>query len=155
MSSYAYLRRATSNCVQFIEDDESEVLTPEFADDLRKMGIVCAYVDYLEARGGELELFNTIANRLRLDNAPYVQGPVWPGVPFLDDLGGKSEDSPGVAIVVDNADSLLSDNRSAMFRLIEAFLIQFHNWLEKGKPCHLCLQMRKDPLVRRFFEQML
>jgi hypothetical protein len=38
-----------------------------------------------------------------------------------------------------------------LFRLIEAFLIQVHHWMEKKKPCHLCFQMEPNDSLRAQF----
>jgi hypothetical protein len=58
-------------------------------------------------------------------------------VPLLDDLITLSEHEKGIVLFVDSADAFLAANSRGMFRLIEAFLIQVHHWMEKKKPCHL------------------
>ena len=78
---------------------------------------------------------------------------LWPWVPFLDDLISLSFRLNGLVIVVDNADVLMETARGDVFDLIEAFLIQFHHWFEKKKPCHLCFQMERNELIGRIFSK--
>jgi hypothetical protein len=56
-----------------------------------------------------------------------------------------------MVLAIDNAAELLRENSNDMFDLIESFLLQLHHWLEKEKPCHLCLQMERNELVRKAF----
>ena len=124
-------------------------------DDLRSAGIRCVYTDYRNVEHGDLHIANTVARELNLQHAPYpprtspVQVEVW--VPFLDDLIALSEHEKGLALFVDSADVFLAENSRGMFRLIEAFLIQAHHWMEKKKPCHLCFQMEPNDSLRAQF----
>ena len=66
---------------------------------------------------------------------------------LLDDMISLSAKLPGLIIVLDHADQLFDVARSKVFDLTETFLIQFHHWLSKRKPCHLCFQMSPHPLI--------
>lgn len=122
---------------------------------LRSTGIRCVYTDYRNIEHGDLHIANAVARELNLQHAPYppptspFQPQVW--VPFWDDLITLSEHEKGVVIFVDSADVFLAENRRGMFRLIEAFLIQVHHWMEKKKPCHLCFQMEANDSLRAQF----
>jgi hypothetical protein len=102
-----------------------------------------------------LHIANTVARELNLQHAPYqprtspYQPEVW--VPFLDDLITLSKHEKGIVLFVDSADAFLAENSRGMFRLIEAYLIQVHHWMEKKKPCHLCFQMERDDSLRAQF----
>ena len=123
--------------------------------DLRSAGIRCVYTEYRNIERGDLHIANAIARELTLQHAPYpvptspFQPEVW--VPLLDDLITLSEHEKGMVLFVDSADVFLAENSRGMFRLIEAFLIQVHNWMEKKKPCHLCFQMEPSDLLRAQF----
>lgn len=158
MSDYCNLRRASSDCVHFVYKDQLEKCDQSLAAKLKESGIQCAYVDYREVvHKADLHVANAVAQALNLQHAPYAQRTSlyqpeqW--IPFLDDLITLSHHVNGVAIVIDNADDFLAENGREMFGLIEAFLIQFHHWFEKKKPCHLCFQMEKTNLVRAFFHR--
>jgi hypothetical protein len=146
MRGYEGLDRPWSRCIHFVRRQMSEVDLREMRSKLQKQGIVRAYVEY--SRNSEISLANQIASRLSLDNQPHGQSP-W--VPFLDDLITLSYRQNGLAIIVDNADDLFRDNQDDAFDLIEAFLIQFHHWFEKQKPCHLCFQIENNPVLQKVF----
>ncbi len=154
--SYWELSRSSSNCILFIHDDQSDILIPELDDKLRATGIRKAYFD-CETDCVAQHIAGSVGEQLGLANAPYASwSPPTPNkisvwVPFLDDIVGLAREANGVAIVIDNADKLLAADREIFFELIQAFLIPFHHWLEQKKPCHLCFQMEKNPLVREFF----
>jgi hypothetical protein len=150
------LKLPSSGCVHFMYADffcgEAEAVL----DDLRSAGIRCVYVDYRNIEGrDDLHIANALARELNLQHAPYpppaspAEVQVW--VPFLDDLITLSGQEKGVVLFVDGADLLAVENSRAMFRLIEAFLIQVHHWMEKKKPCHLCFQMEPDDSLRAQF----
>jgi hypothetical protein len=67
-------------------------------------------------------------------------------------LGTLSERETGVVLFLDRSDVFLTENRRAMFRLIETFLVQVHHWMEQKKPCHLCFVMEPNELVRKQLE---
>jgi hypothetical protein len=153
MRGYEGLDRPLSRCIHFVRRQMSEVDLRELRSKLQKQGIVCAYVEY--SANSEISLADQIASRLSLDNQPYGQragtGLPLPWVPFLDDLITLSYRQNGLAIIVDNADNLFRDNQDDAFDLIEAFLIQFHHWFEKRKPCHLCFQIENSPVLQKVF----
>jgi hypothetical protein len=128
---------------------------PAAVGDLRSAGIRCVYTDYRNIEQGDLHIANTVARELNLQHVPYpprtspYQPEAW--VPFLDDLIALSEQEKGLALFVGRADAFLAQDSRGMFRLIEAFLIQVHHWMEKKKPCHLCFQMEpNDSLSAQF-----
>lgn len=152
---YGRLKMSSSGCVHFMFADFFEGDVRTAIDELRRAGIKCAYVDCRKIANGDLNIANAIACELNLQNAPYAphlsafQPEVW--VPFLDDLGSLSEVEKGIVLFVDSAPKLLSGNGKGVFRLIEAFLIQVHHWLDKRKPCHLCFQMESDNSLKGYF----
>lgn len=149
MRGYGGIQLPLSACIHFVRNDEIDNALPKMVSALKKNGIVCAYVDYAPGANA-ISLANCIANILALDHQPY--GPQ-PWVRFLDDLITKSVQLNGLVIVVDNADILMETIRNDVFDLIEAFLIQFHHWFEKKKPCHLCFQMERNPLIGQIFSK--
>jgi len=52
-----------------------------------------------------------------------------------------------LVIVLDNAADFLATAPTEFFDLIEAFMVQFNHWFKLNKPCHLCFQMEKNPLI--------
>lgn len=154
--SWGRLRLSSSGCVHFMYADFFSGDVHAEVDDLRNAGIKCVYIDYRDIEHGDLHIANTLARELHLQHAPYprrsssFQPDVW--VPFLDDLGELAESQEGIAIFVDSAAKFLAENDRGMFRLIEAFLIQIHHWLEKGRPCHLCFQMEPNDSLREQFD---
>jgi hypothetical protein len=153
MSGYVGLNRPSSACIHFIRGQTSEADLRELQSELQKRGIIYAYVEY--SKDSEISFADQIASRLSLDHQPYGQrrgtGFPLPWVPFLDDLITLSRRQNGLVIIVDNADNLFRDNQDDAFDLIEAFLIQFHHWFEKKKPCHLCFQIVNSPMVEKVF----
>jgi hypothetical protein len=152
---YGRLKLSSSGCVHFMYADFFSGEAPAAVGDLRSAGIRCVYTDYRNIEQGDLHIANTVARELNLQHAPYpprtspYQPEVW--VPFLDDLIALSEHEKGLALFVDSADAFLAQNSRGMFRLIEAFLIPVHHWMEKNKPCHLCFQMEPNDSLRAQF----
>jgi len=106
----------------------------------------------MEIRNTPSDIGDHIARVLKLDNPPYGRA-ANPWVPFLDDLITLSDRVDGLALAIDNAHILFAQARNDAFDLIESFLIQFHHWFEKKKPCHLCFQMEENKLVREAFKE--
>jgi hypothetical protein len=153
---YGRLKLSSSGCVHFMYADFFSGDAQAAVGDLRSAGIRCVYTDYRNVEYGDLHIANAVARELNLQHAPYppptssFQPQVW--VPFLDDLITLSEhEKKGMVLFVDSADAFLAENRRGMFRLIEAFLIQVHHWMEKKKPCHLCFQMEPNDSLRAQF----
>ena len=155
MNSYFETRRSSSDCVQFVYADGVGAEDAGLREDLNRLGIKYAYVDYLEIKRNGEHIVNAIAKSLSLTHAPYMPPTeafrIKVIVPFLDDLVGLSQKVAGVAIIIDNADIFLADDSKTMFVLIEAFLHQFSTWFEKRKPCHLCFQMERSEWPKRIF----
>lgn len=63
----------------------------------------------------------------------------------------SEQERRGVVLFVDSADVFLAENSRGMFRVIEAFLTQVDEWMQKKKPCHLCFQMEADESLRARF----
>lgn len=148
---YSRIELPVSACVHFVHNDEVDY------DDLceivaraRSKGIICAYLDYEDMREGPQHLRDYIARILNLANPPY-EGASNPWIPFLDDLITLSGRVSGMALVVDNAESLLREDPRNLFELVEVFLMQFRHWFEKSKPCHLCFQLERSEVVRQVF----
>jgi hypothetical protein len=149
MRGYGGIERSLSACLHFVRNSEVDESLSETAQYLKDHNIVCAYVDYEVVRKLGQRIADCVGNSLHLEHSPY--GPA-PWVPFLDDLISLSDEVNGVVIVIDNANLFFSSSRNEVFDLIESFLIQFHHWLEKKKPCHLCFQLEGNPLIRQVFE---
>ena len=58
-----------------------------------------------------------------------------------------------MVLIIDNSDVFLKEKPRDLFDLIETFLLQFHHWFEKRKPCHLCFQMEKNEIIRLTFAE--
>jgi hypothetical protein len=148
MRGYAGISLSLSACLHFVRNDEVDESLREIRQEVRNKGIVCGYVDYEREKLEQRHLANCFGSLLRSDHIPY--GPL-PWVEFLDDLIFLSKRVNGVVLVLDNADSLFGAARNDAFDMIEAFLIQFHHWFEKTKPCHLCFQLDKNDLIKQVF----
>ena len=93
-----------------------------------------------------------IGYQLKADHPPYHADALkLKLVRWLDDLIGLAYRTPGIVIVLDNADQVFAEHRRTMTELMEAFLVQLHHWLEQKVPCHLCFQMSPHPLVAQLF----
>jgi hypothetical protein len=149
MRGYGGIERSLSACLHFVRNSEIDEWLSETAQDLRDQRIICAYIDYEIVHKLGQRIADCIGNSLHLEHSPYGLKP-W--VPFLDDLITLSREANGVVIIIDNANLFFSSSRNEAFDLIESFLIQFHHWLEKKKPCHLCFQLEENPLIRQVFE---
>jgi hypothetical protein len=152
---YGRLKLSSSGCVHFMYADFFSGETQAVIGDLRSTGIRCVYTDYRNIEHGDLHIANAVARELNLQHVPYpprtspYQPQVW--VPFLDDLIMLSKHEKGIVVFIDRADMFLAENSRGMFRLIEAFLIQVDDWMEKKKPCHLCFQMEPNDSLRAQF----
>ena len=153
--SYGRLKLSSSGCVHFMYADFFSGEAQAVIGDLRSAGIRCVYTNYRNTEQDDLHIANAIARELNLQHVPYpprtspYQPEVW--VPFLDDLITLSKQEKGIVVFIDSADMFLAENSKGMFRLIEAFLIQVHHWMEEKKPCHLCFQMEpNDSLGAQF-----
>jgi hypothetical protein len=150
---YSRIGMPVSACVSFVrntEIDGDELRA--IAGDAKAKGIACAYLDYLQTRGGSEHIGDHIARVLELYHPPYG-GAHNPWVPFLDDLIALSTEVNGMVLIIDNSDVFLKEKPRDLFDLIESFLLQFHHWFEKRKPCHLCLQMEKNEIIRLTFAE--
>ena len=149
------LKLSSSGCIHFMYADFFSGEAQAAVGDLMSAGIRCVYTDYRNIEHGDLHIANAVAQELNLQHAPYqlrtspFQPEVW--IPFLDDLITLSKNEKGIVLFVGSADMFLARNSRGMFRLIEAFLIQVHHWMEKKKPCHLCFQMEPNDSLRAQF----
>ena len=148
MIDYSTLLMPWSRCVRFVRSSEIDDETRDMAEELRESELTWCYVDGKEMLTTGVELADAIGENIGLEHRPYGAG-AW--VRFLDDLIGASEERCGLVIIVDNAHLLQAARPSEFYDLIESFLLQWHHWFEKKKPCHLCLQMESDGRVREFF----
>lgn len=149
MRGYSDIARSTSACVHFVEAREVDEELIELKSELDAAHIPCAYVDCRQLISNPEDTCDVIAVAIGAEHAPYGEE-YW--IRLLDDMISLSVKLPGLVIVLDHADQLFEANRSKVFDLSEAFLIQFHHWLEKRKPCHLCFQMSPHPLVGKVFD---
>jgi hypothetical protein len=150
MRGYSDIVRSTSACVHFVEAkeiDEEELVDIRRA--LDEADIRCSYVDCRDLIDAPHRTCDAIGAAVLAEHFPY--GPNgW--IPLLDDMITLSMKLPGLVIILDHADELFGIDRSQIFDLVEAFLIQFHHWLKKEKPCHLCIQMSPHSLVSAIFD---
>ncbi|MDR6539789.1 hypothetical protein [Variovorax soli] len=162
MRGYTDVTRSTSACVHFVEGREVEAreieASDEFDEGLRSIRrsldearIRCAYVDCRLLASNPKGTCNAVGTAMQGTHRPY-KADDW--VRLLDDMITLSATLPGLVIVLDHADQLFALDRSQIFDLTEAFLIQFHHWFEKKKPCHLCFQMSSHPLVGDIFRDL-
>jgi hypothetical protein len=151
MRGYWDINRSTSHCVTFVEGEEVDEELREVVEELRTRGFRIAYVDCTQYADRPWEIGTAIGFELNTDNPPYHEGQELNLVRWLDDLISLAYTTPGVVIVLDNAGSGFTKHRRHFTELIEAFLVQFHHWLEQRVPCHLCLQMSPNPLVAQLF----
>lgn len=151
MRGYWDIDRSTSHCVTFVEAVEVDDELIEFVAGLRERGIRIAYVDYARFKDRPWEIGSEIGFRLKTEHPPYHDTSELNLVRWLDDLISLAYSTPGVVMVLDNADQVFTAHRRHMTQLMEAFLVQFHHWLEQKVPCHLCFQMSPHPLVGKIF----
>lgn len=147
MRGYSDIARSTSACVHFVEAREVDEELRELKSELDAARVPCAYVDCRRLRNPE-DACDAVAVAIGAEHAPYGEEH-W--IRLLDDMISLSVKLPGLVIVLDHAEFLFAIDRSKVFALTEAFLIQFHHWLGKKKPCHLCFQMSPHPLVADVF----
>lgn len=147
MRGYSGIDVTSSACVRFVRNDEIDGSEQEIFDEARRRGIRCVYIDSSLEEAAGTTLANQIAIALGLDNAPYETNR-W--LRLLDDLITLAHREQGLVVVVDGAWTLIDRRRNELFDLIEAFLTQFHHWLDQGKPCYICFQMEANTSVASF-----
>lgn len=153
MRGYSDIARSTSACIHFVETAQLNEELIDLKDELVAANIRWAYIDAAELLIEPEKTCDVVAAAIQAEHAPYDEAGHW--VKLLDDMITLSSELPGLVIVVDHADQLLSKDRVKIFELIEAFLIQFHHWFKKAKPCHLCFQMSDHTLVSELFNTRL
>ena len=153
MLGYTRIGRPVSACVSFVRnrDIDGDEL-PAIVADAKAKGVVCAYLDYLQMRGAPGHIGDHIARVLKLNHPPYGRAHN-PWIPFSDDLIALSNRVNGMALIIDNSEVYLNENPRDLFDLTESFLLEFHHWFEKRKPCHLCFQMEQNELIRLTFAE--
>jgi hypothetical protein len=145
---YVGIDRSTSACLHFVRNGEIRHSVLEIVEDLRRRSVHCTYVDYGQIAGSGKRLIDAVAEALQLAHIPYGDRPY---LEFVDDMVAVADDYEGLVIVIDHADILLMQDQLEMFDLIEAFLVQFDRWYERGKPCHLCFQLEPNAEVSAAF----
>ena len=150
MRGYWDIDRSTSHCVTFVEAEEVDEDLFEFVEGVRQKGFRIAYIDCSKFKQNPWEILSEIGFQLGTEHPPYHEDAL-KLVRWLDDLGGLANRTPGVVIVLDNADQAFAEYRRHVTELLEAFLVQIHHWLDQKVPCHLCFQMSPHPLVARLF----
>lgn len=152
MRGYNDIVRSTSACVHFVEAREVGEELFELKRELDAARITCAYVDCRQLVENPENTCDVVAIAVGAVHAPYGEEN-W--VRLLDDMISLSVKQPGLLIVLNHAEQLFAADRSKAFDLIESFLIQFHHWFEKKKPCHLYFQMSPNQLVEDVFGSRL
>lgn len=150
MRGYSDIARSTSACIHFVEAAQVNEELIDLKGELSKTNIRWAYIDAADLLIDPERICDLVAAAIQAEHAPYDEPGQW--VRFLDDMITLSSELPGLVIVVDHANQLFNRDRGKIFELIEAFLIQFHHWLKKAKPCHLCFQMSDHALVSEVFK---
>lgn len=150
MRGYSDIDRSTSHCVSFVEAEEVEEGLSELVGRIRQRSFRIAYINCSMFQDRPWEILSEIGFQLKTDHPPYHAGAL-KLVRWLDDLAGLAYRTPGIVIVLDNADQVFAEHRRPMTELMEAFLVQVHHWLEQKAPCHLCFQMSPHPLVAKLF----
>ena len=154
MRGYSDIERSTSHCVTFVEarevEDGREELI-ELVERIRSIGFRIAYVDCSKYLDRPWEIGSAIGYLLRTDHPPYHEDSELNLVRWLDDVISLAYTTPGVVIVLDNAEQVLLQHRRHVTEMIEAFLVQVHHWHEQKIPCHFCLQMSPHPMVAQLF----
>lgn len=148
MRGYSDIVRSTSACVHFVEAHEVDEELIEFKSELDAARISCAYVDCRQLIANSEGICDAVAVAIGAEHAPYGEEH-W--IRLFDDMITLSVKLHGLVVVLNHADELFDVDRSKIFDLLESFLIQFHHWLGKKKPCHLCFQMSPHPLVAEVF----
>ena len=151
MRGYWDIDRSTSHCISFVEASEVEPDLAEVVERIVQNGYRIAYVNCAEYESRAWEIGTAIGIALQTDHPPYHEGTQLDLVRWLDDLITLAYKTPGVVIVLDNADQVFITHRRHITELLEAFLAQVHHWLENKVPCHFCLQMSPNPLVAELF----
>jgi hypothetical protein len=151
MRGYWDIDRSTSHCVTFVETEEVDDELVEFVAGIRQRGFRIAYVDCARFRECPWEIGSQVGFQLQTQHPPYHEANELNLVRWLDDLIPLAFSTPGVVIVLDNADQVFAKHRRHLTQLMEAFLLQVHHWLEQKVPCHLCFQMSPHPLVAELF----
>jgi len=148
MRGYNDINRSTSACVHFVDADEVELEDADCFKEARDAGCQIVYVDCLRFMREPWLIPSEIGRLAKTDHPPYDEGANANLVRWLDDLISLAHFTRGLVLVLDNAAELFAVHRKFATDLIEAFLIQFHHWLERGKPCHLCFQMSPSSILR-------
>jgi hypothetical protein len=153
MRGYSDITRSTSACIHFVDSRHVDQELIDLKRELVASNIRCAYVDARELLIDPENTCDLISVAIDAEHVPYGETGHW--VKLLDDMITLSSELPGLVIVIDHADQLFNKDRNKIFELIEAFLVQFHHWLKKSKPCHLCFQMSNHDLVAEVFNSNL
>jgi len=149
MRGYSDIVRSTTCAVHFIEAIKVDEEVLDLKTEMDTAGIWGAYVDCRPLAMKAVGTCDAVAVAIGAQHAPYGEEH-W--IRLLDDMITLSKSLSGLVIVMDHADKLFEADRSKVFDLVEAFLIQLHHWLEKKKPCHLCFQMSPHTLIEKAFK---
>lgn len=148
MRGYSLLNLPSSCCIRFVRNHEIDDSIDEILNEIRAGGLTFVYVDYMRLPENSKSVVDSISEILELPNGPHSEGRLWS---FLDDLITCSFNLDGLVIVIDSAYQYLEQDSRNFFDLIEAFLVQFHHWVEKSKPCYLCFQMEQNSELTNVF----
>jgi len=150
MRGYSDITRATSSCLHFVDvaevdDDDRDLFSEAIAH-----GAVVVYVDCSRFVDRHWLIPSEIGRLANMDHPPYHNEQVVNWVRWLDDLISLAHSRPSLVVVLDNAHLVFVPQLGFFTDMIEAFMIQFHHWSERSKPCHLCFQLTPNKLVREF-----
>jgi hypothetical protein len=147
MRGYSDITRATSSCLHFVDASEVDPEDRESFSEARAGGSVIVYLNCAEFVGRHWLIPSEIGRIASMDHHPYHEGTEANWVRWLDDLISLAHSRDGLVLVLDNAHTVFVPQLRFFTSMIEAFMIQFHHWSEREKPCHLCFQLSPTPLV--------
>jgi len=147
MRGYSGIGIPSSACIRFVRNADVDDSLRGILSEVRDRGVRIAYVGPKRAASSTAGLVNLLAGELGLKHAPYEFNR-W--VCFLDDLGALAYEEQGLVIIIDSAWMIFTEKPNEMFDLVEAFLIQFHHWSDRKKPCYLCFQMEPNEVIAGF-----
>lgn len=147
---YSDITRATSSCLHFVDASEVEAEDRDLFVEAKANGSVVVYVDCSKFVGSHWLIPSEIGRQAAMDHPPYHEDQEVKWVRWLDDLISLAHFQRGLVVVLDNAHLVFVPQLRFFASMIEAFMIQFHHWSKRSRPCHLCFQLTPSKLVHEF-----